>query len=153
MTADLPQRRHPVHGLRPAPNMPVVVFLTICTRGRVSCLANDYCHETLRHVWQSATAWRVGPYIIMPDHIHLFAVPGEPELDLGRWVRFWKSQVTRASGDPTLRWQLDYWDTRMRSRAAYAAKLDYAYHNPVRHRLVARAEDWPYRGEVFPVEW
>jgi len=34
----------------------------------------------------------VGRYVVMPDHIHLFAAPGELQEPLENWIRFWKSQ-------------------------------------------------------------
>jgi len=37
-------------------------------------------HDLLCSVWREATAWLVGRYVIMPDHVHLFAAPGDIEL-------------------------------------------------------------------------
>jgi REP element-mobilizing transposase RayT len=56
------------------------------------------------------------------------------------------------SANPKL-WQRDFWDTQMRSREHYQEKLSYVRMNPVRKELVVRPEDWPYRGQVFPVAW
>ncbi len=69
-------RKHPVHGVLAVPNQPTIVFLTVCTKNRQPWLATSEVHNLLHLVWASADAWLVGKYIIMPDHVHLFTVPG-----------------------------------------------------------------------------
>ena len=108
-----PTRTHPVH---PPPvarhNEPVVLFVTVCVNGRLKILASDDVHRVLRSVWQVAEQWHVGEYMIMPDHIHLFCVPGvmHPER-INVWASYWK----RLAGDDLslLRgvFQRDCWDT------------------------------------------
>jgi putative transposase len=70
---------------------PIFVFDTVCTKNRKPWLATPLIHEMLQIVWTEATAWLVGRYVIMPDHIHLFAAPGSPEVSLDNWVQYWKS--------------------------------------------------------------
>ncbi len=72
-------RHHPVHGVHISSQKPTIVFLTVCTRNRSPWLATDEHHARLRSVWLQATAWRTGRYVLMPDHLHLLAVPGEPQ--------------------------------------------------------------------------
>ena len=147
-------RRHPTHGVLEFPNRPTVVFLTICTRDREAWLATAENHALLHGIWSTeATAWCVGRYVLMPDHLHLVATPGAPELPLDNWVRYWKSRFTRRHGDPAHRWQADHWDTRLRHEESYEEKWQYVVNNPVRHGLVRLAEDWPYQGEVFDLRW
>ena len=92
---DQPRRRHPAHGVILLPDQPTIVFLTVCTKDRVQWLASPDIHDLLRSVWTNAAAWLVGRYVVMPDHIHLFAAPGTPELPLENWVTYWKSQFTK----------------------------------------------------------
>ena len=148
-----PNRHHPAHGVRPFSARPVIVFLTVCTRHRQPWLATPENHERIASVWRRATAWRVGPYVLMPDHLHLFTAPGDADVDFERWVKFWKSQFSKMHGNPQHRWQTDHWDRRLRTNESYNEKAAYMWANPVRHGLVARPEDWPYRGELFPLEW
>ena len=89
----------------------------------------------------------------MPDHLHLFAGPGEPELPLDNWVRYWKSQFSKSVRNAEYAWQTDHWDRRLRSGESYAEKWDYVLQNPVRKGLVKRAEDWPFQGQLFELEW
>src|SRR5262245_26113603 len=80
-----PARKHPAHGVIIHPSQPTIVFLTVCTKGRSRWLAGPEIHDLLRSTWTKATAWYVGKYMIMPDHVHLFAAPGTPELSLESW--------------------------------------------------------------------
>ncbi|MFH0983437.1 MAG: hypothetical protein V2A79_18115 [Planctomycetota bacterium] len=152
-TPPRPDRKHPTHGVFIRPNAPTILFLTVCTHGRQPWLATDENHALLRSVWTAATAWVVGRYVVMPDHIHLFAAPARPELPLESWVKYWKSQFTKVHLVPEHRWETDHWDTRLRKGENYAAKWEYVWNNPVRHGLVRRAEDWPFQGEMTPLEW
>jgi hypothetical protein len=72
----LPQRRHPAKGIIEDDRTPTLIFLTVCTAHRRPWLADPHVHKALVQIWRSATHWQVGPYILMPDHIHLFARPG-----------------------------------------------------------------------------
>ncbi|MCK4340824.1 MAG: transposase [Phycisphaerae bacterium] len=148
-----PSRRRPVHGVIVRSTRPTIVFVTVCTKNRQPWLDTHENHELLRSVWSAATAWRVGYYMLMPDHLHLFAAPDLPELPLRNWVKYCKSQFTKAHGVKNHRWQDDYWDRRLRSGESYNAKWEYVAANPVRHGLVARAEDWPFQGTLFELEW
>ena len=148
-----PNRHHPIHGVRIRSNAPTIVFLTVCTRDRRPWLATPENHNLLRSIWSQATAWRTGRYVLMPDHLHLFAAPGESELPLDNWVRYWKSQFGKTIGNPDCRWQTDHWDRRLRSGERYTEKWEYVRANPVRRGLVERVEDWPFQGEVFELDW
>ncbi len=149
----LPQRRHPHHNVIIVPHRPIIVFVTVCTKDRLPWLASPEVHETLVSIWRMATAWRVGRYILLPDHLHLFASPGEIDVSLSNWVRFWKAEFSKRHGNPQHRWQQGYWDTQLRRSENYDAKWEYVRHNPVRHGLVKHPDEWPYQGEIFVLEW
>jgi hypothetical protein len=75
-----PNRKSPVHlAAREIFNVPVVVFLTVCTKGRKPILADNETHALLLEAWRTAGAWFVGRYVILPDHLHLFCAPTEHE--------------------------------------------------------------------------
>ena len=148
-----PRRKAPEHGVLIVPGVTTVVFVTACTKDREPWLASPRVHETLRYVWFSAQSWFVGRYVVMPDHIHLFATPGEPELDIEAWMKYWKRQVTTALGQSRGKWQRDQWHMRMRTVEHYNEKLEYVLENPVRAGLAVTRDTWPYRGEIFPLEW
>src|SRR5262249_35649110 len=68
-----PRRKRPAHfpsvtvGFRS-----IIIFLTVCTRHRKGLLANDAAAQLIVESWQTANFWRVGRFVIMPNHIHLF---------------------------------------------------------------------------------
>jgi putative transposase len=174
-----PNRCHPPHH---APverfNEPVIVQVNVCTSHRQPVLACEAGHRVCREIWAASDFWRIGDYLIMPDHIHLFCTSGRaPMPSLKHWVEYWKSMIatqwpiiggpTSASAEtdreteeteplPPVRiklWQRDFWDTQMRSREHYQEKLSYVRMNPVRKGLTERPEHWPYCGQIFPVAW
>ncbi|MCS7308596.1 MAG: transposase [Armatimonadetes bacterium] len=150
------ERKRPIHvEMKPFYNRPTIVFLTVCTKGRKPILCRDEVHAILRDVWSSATAWLVGRYVIMPDHIHLFSAPASEDIAIGHWVRYWKSRVSARWPYPEEQpvWQYSFWDRRLRSFESYDEKWNYVMHNPVRHGLVEDPSQWRFQGEIFVLEW
>ena len=145
--------RQPVYN---SENRANIVFVTICTRKRQTILANDTAHKIIRQAWSAADHWAVGRYVIMPDHIHLFCAPATYDhLSIKRWIAFWKAKtsLTWPTANQRPIWQIDAWDTQLRTGDSYSAKWAYVRNNPIRHQLVARAEDWPYQGEMHSLLW
>ena len=74
---DFPVRKRLAH---PPPverhNTPTILFVTVCVLDRSPILANNSVHDVFCSIWPKADHWRVGRYMIMPDHVHLFCVPG-----------------------------------------------------------------------------
>jgi putative transposase len=152
-------RRRPADGVLIRTDQPTIVFDTVCTRNRQRWLANAAVHNILREVWTNSTSWLVGRYVIMPDHIHYFAVPSADPVEFKNWVQYWKSQFTRkyraefGESVEEHAWLPNEWDTRLRTWQAYDAKWEYVRNNSVRHQLVERPEDWPFQGEVHQLIW
>ncbi len=133
-----------------------IIFLTVCAQDRKPIFANEAAHGTLLAAWQAATAWRVGRYTIMPDHIHLFCAPASLQHPpLAGWVQYWKSLASRQWPHPHEQpiWQRDHWDRQLRSGESYGEKWAYVRKNPVRKGLVASADAWPYQGEPNVLWW
>ena len=149
----LPQRKRPARGVIEIAGQPTIVFDTVCTKDRVPWLACDEVHELLIKVWTEATAWLMGRYMIMPDHIHFFAGYREGAIKYENWVKYWKSQFTKRFQRPECRWQADDFDHRLRNAAAYEQKWQYTRENPVRAGLVEQSDDWPYQGEIHELRW
>jgi putative transposase len=145
----LPERKHPQKGVLESETHPTFVFLTVCTATRTRWLADHAVHEALISIWRSATYWKVGPYVLMPDHLHLFAWPGMYQADFDGWVRYWKSQFSVTIGDSSLRWQANCFHHRLRSCESADSKRLYMINNPVRAGLVTRSQEWPFQGEIF----
>jgi REP element-mobilizing transposase RayT len=132
-----------------------LVFLTVCTAKRAPVLGNATVHSLLTTLWRESfgrNGWCVGRYVLMPDHVHLFAMPGENPDPLHQWVSRWKSisarQIVAATGSVAPIWQRDYFDRFLRSVESYSAKWEYVCNNPVRANLVTMSADWPYQGVI-----
>jgi putative transposase len=152
-----PERKHPAHyPTQESGNRAVIVFLTVCTQNRRPFLASPEVHQLLVSAWSRATHWLVGRYVVMPDHIHLFCSPAiTPAHPLGLWVTYWQNLVTRSWSRPEEKplWQKDHWDRQLRSGDSYEEKWKYVLNNPVRHKLCAVREAWPYQGELNVLSW
>jgi putative transposase len=130
-----------------------VYFLTICTRARCAVLANPGIHEAFRNFADAAQKHRVhaGRYVMMPDHLHLFAAFTPASPPLAEWVKGLKRAIAeelKRTGRPSPCWQKGFFDHLLRSEESYRQKWRYVRDNPVRAGLVARSEDWPYQGEI-----
>jgi len=105
----------------------------------------------------------IGAMVVLPDHLHaVWTLPsGDADFSV-RWGAI-KGRFSQSLGragfspplaegggvNPALRrkgkagiWQRRFWKHRIRSEADLAMHLRYCWQDPVRHGLVARAEDW-----------
>ncbi len=132
-----------------------IIFVTAVTHQRRPLLANQAAFQTLTAIWQRSPAldgWCVGDYLLMPDHLHLFARPALDAKPLAKWVETWKSLSTRELKsllqlEPPL-WQRDYFDRFLRTADSYTEKWNYVAMNPVRKELCARSDEWPWKGRL-----
>ncbi len=133
-----------------------LVFVTVCAKGHRSIIAQPDVHALLTELWGDSSQWLVGRYVLMPDHLHLFCAPGRIDVpNVRAWIAYWKSRSAAKWPRPMERpvWQREGWDRQVRRGESYAAKWEYVRNNPVRAGLVARAEDWPYQGELNSLPW
>lgn len=130
-------------------------FFTACLAGRRAVLATEEAVGILEGMWRNSElhdGWFVGRYVIVPDHVHFFAMPNAKARPRAEWCNTWKSvssrHLAKRCGMVPPIWQADTFDHILRSPDSYSAKWDYVRANPVRARLVAAADDWPWRGEI-----
>ncbi len=126
-----------------------VYFITSCTADRRPVLANNAMHRAFMAFARQAESRgvMVGRYVIMPDHIHLFAAFRPEALKLSDWMKGLKRALAKEQKDGAI-WQKGFFDHLMRSGESYSQKWNYVAQNPVRAGLVHRPEDWPYQGEI-----
>ena len=146
--------RHLSH-VPPVADQPIVFFSAVIYKRR-PLLATHSAHQVLDAIWKRSAdmnGWFVGNYILMPDHVHLFARPGPDADAMSAWVKMWKSvssrQLLRSAGIPPPTWQEGYFDRYLRSDESYEQKWWYVRTNPVRAGLVTDADCWPFRGRIF----
>ena len=109
--------------------------------------------------------------VILPEHLHaIWTLPSGDSDFPGRWKRI-KAYFTHrlvAAGLPIKRhrsgeyalWQRRFWEHTIRNETDFERHVDYVHFNPVKHRLVRRAREWPYssfhldvgRG-LLPADW
>jgi REP element-mobilizing transposase RayT len=134
-----------------------IYFVTACAVNRRSIFAAPAVHHAfLRFAAQGEKRGAyLGAYVIMPDHIHLF-VAFEQETTLSAWMKSLKNSLSkelRSLNFPAPHWQKGFFDHVLRSSDSYSQKWDYVRENPVRAGLVTLWENWPFSGEVWPLEY
>ncbi len=130
-------------------------YVTVCARDRTRKLATEKVVRVLVEEWAKLIdlyGWAVGPYVVMPDHVHFFCrdVSQTKPLSLcvGKWKEWTTKRVRRERGWRSSLWQREFFDHLLRSDESYKAKWAYVRMNPVRAGLVERPEDWPYQGYI-----
>ena len=154
---DLPQkafaRRYPAPGVLLLPGSANFVLLSVTTDRRQPWLANETAHHLLHETWSEATAWVVGDYLLMPDHLHCFCAPHDPRFSIENWIIYWKREFTRKHRQSAWRFQSQGWHHRLRDGEKYSEKWLYVQENPLRQGLCQRTADWPFKGKVFDIQW
>jgi putative transposase len=146
-------RRNPATGVHIQLGRPNFVLLTVTTENRIPWLANPAVHELLHKTWLAATAWLVGEYLLMPDHLHAFCAPRDLSFTIEQWITYWKRDFRRRHGRDDWNFQSRGWHHRLRAEESYSAKWIYVQENPVRAKLVGRMEDWPFKGNLHQIRW
>ncbi len=151
MKPSLPDRDHPARGVQINDDVQCLVFLTIATHKRRPWLANAEVHKLLRVTWFECTAWHVGTYLLMPDHLHLFCVPRRTSCTIETWIRFWKRSFAAKHSQPNWQFQAAGWHHRLRNDESREEQWHYVTENPVRAGLVTSSKQWPHQGKIFAI--
>jgi len=122
-----------------------VYFITIgCNPRHENHLARpeiaDAMGKSLLHYQNIGKCW-VWLFLLMPDHAHglvTFTRKKPIKSVVEDWKR-WHATQTR------VRWQVGFFEARIRDRAMLVEKRDYIRNNPVAKKLVEKPDDWPYQ--------
>ena len=150
------KRKRPAHfAVKERFNTSNIIFVTVCSKDRKKIFCEDNAHDLIRNSWLRADHFRVGRYVIMPNHIHFFCAPSAKDASLANWVKYWKTLVSREWPvlDQQPIWQVDYWDRQLRSGEHYSEKCEYIRNNPVRAGLIEHADDWRFQGVMNELRW
>jgi putative transposase len=102
--------------------------------------------EAIFH-YRDADAYLLHEFVIMPDHVHLLLTPGR-EVSLEKCVQLIKGgssfKIHKARGQKMEIWQVGFHDWTVRDAEDWLAKVEYIRLNPVKARLVGRADEWEY---------
>jgi REP element-mobilizing transposase RayT len=160
MTADSPNenpRKERLRRLDRIFSRSPIYFVTACTFYRRRVLASSAIHQMFLDF--AAAGERhgtyVGAYVIMPDHVHLF-VALEQDENLSKWMKSLKNSISRTLRSLEIappHWQKGFFDHVLRSGESYSQKWEYVRDNPVRAGLVKAWDEWPFCGEIWPIEY
>jgi putative transposase len=137
-----PQRQNPSAGVHIFSGQSTIIFLTITTEKRVPWLAKEVVRRLLHQTRSEATAWLVGDYLLMPDHLHLFCAPRGLHFTIETWISYWKrefivqrNRLARTLAPPTagqrvagtplvpkMKFQSRGWHHRLREAENYSEK-------------------------------
>ena len=133
-----------------------VYFITIAAAERGTTELSDKADAILsaaRH-YQSIGKWFLYIFLIMPDHIHMLVhvptipvgrdvlgAPQPPPRGLAKTIGDFKSFLSKKHG---IRFQVNFFDTRIRDQEHFAEKWNYICRNPVAKGLVSSAREWPH---------
>ena len=101
-----------------------IYFITTCAASRRPILANATVADILRDEFSAAPerhGWRVGRFVIMPDHVHFFCAKGGRSGDATlsgfmRGLKQWSAKrIAKATGVAAPIWQPEFFDRLMRS--------------------------------------
>ena len=154
-------------------------FFTVNTYLRQPILTHPEVRATLREAIEHVRVYlpfTIDAWVLMPDHLHaIWTLPQNDAAYGKRWgmikahvsgrcehllerdeVRR-SSRITRREADF---WQRRIWEHQIRDGRDFERCVDYIHYNPVKHKLVERAGEWPYstfhrfvsRG-VYPKNW
>jgi putative transposase len=90
-----------------------------------------------------------------PAGVTVAAVCDRRSSSLSEWMKSLKnslSKTLRHMNIPAPHWQKDFFDHVLRSEESYSEKWLYVAENPIRKKLVTRTEDWPFQGEIYPLQ-
>src|SRR6056297_3272991 len=102
-------------------------FITTATKDRKQVLASADVHSIFEEVWRNCRqkyGWSVGPYVIMPDHVHFFCgVASENSARLesfvGKWKEWTAKYCSRRLDLSTPLWQSEFFDHVLRSSESF----------------------------------
>ena len=131
-------------------------FVTFNTYERQDFLARPEVHEVF-WIFCSKAQERgvaVGRYVIVPNHVHLFAAFAMDAIALPNWVQSLRAILGKRLLHLRIQkphWQEGFFDHLLRSYESYSQKWEYVRMNPVRAHLSETPEAWPYQGEIVRI--
>ena len=123
-----------------------IFFVTTVTIQRQPIFRRDAAAnlliETLAH-YRDEGKYLLHEFVVMPDHLHALITPGD-EISLERAMQFIKGGFSFRLHRRGPVWQASFTNHRVCDGEDYQKHREYIWLNPVRARLAARAEEYPY---------
>jgi len=125
-------------------------FITNVTKERIKLFRNEQninlFFDKLNSV-EEYYPFKLHAYVLLLDHFHFLIQP----LDCNISKLMQSLQRNFTNDFKSLNrlkkanlWQIRFWDHIVRNEIEFERLFDYVHYNPVKHRLVAKPEDWPH---------
>jgi putative transposase len=154
--------RHPLQRFYGRGDLHFVTFSCYRRRPYLGTAAARDCFVRVLKEVRSRHGFALLGYVVMPEHVHLLI--GEPEKgNPSKVLQVLKQKVSqslhgestpadralplrlaRETGEAPAFWQRRFYDFNVWSAKKALEKLEYMHENPVKRKLVARPEDWPW---------
>jgi REP-associated tyrosine transposase len=123
-------------------------FVTTVTWQRTPLFRNQEMARLILDVlthYRDQKKYLLHEFVVMPDHLHLLLTPAE-DLSVERSMQLIKGGFSYRLGGKKKRliWQESFTSHRVRDEQDYARHAEYIRMNPVRARLAASPELYPY---------
>ena len=137
-------------------------FVTLCSFRRQTVFSDSTsCHHLLGLLEAECASrnFSVPAFCLMPDHLHFLAEGLDPASDLLHLLKSFKIKSSRdyAAHEPRTLWQKGFYDHILRPDENAESVAWYIWLNPVRKRIVSRAQDYPFAGSFtglkMPASW
>jgi putative transposase len=100
------------------------------------------------HACASEFGWELQAWAVFSNHYHFVGLALEDAHNLPRFLSKLHGttarQVNREDENPCRKVWFNYWDSQLTFQRSYPARLKYVHTNPVHHKLVSNAEDYPW---------
>ncbi len=134
-----------------------IYFITICCDRRAPHLAVPPHAQKVLHLpieCAASHSFLLLAYCIMPDHVHILAEGADTHSDLREFIRLFKQRTAfefqRLHGQCL--WEMSYYDHILRPSDAIEEVAAYFWWNPVRKRLCAEPQEFPFCGSQT-IDW
>ena len=112
----------------------------------------DACRLTsLQHLLLSLAKeyqWRLEAWAVFTNHYHFVARSNNDSASLKRLLKHLHAnssrELNRVDDKIGRRVWFNFWDTKLTYERSYLARLNYVHQNPVKHGLVAKANQYPW---------
>ncbi len=121
-------------------------FITAVTASRRRLFQTDANATLLLNLINDDRAkgrYQLHAFVLMPDHIHLLLTPA-PDVSIEKAVQFIKGGFSFRLRSKFPVWEKSFTLRRIEDTRDFKTHRDYIHANPVRSRLAASPEDYPF---------
>ena len=135
-------------------------FITVVTHQRNPILIDNI--ELLREAFKESKmkyVYHINAIVILPDHFHMIITPEYPEeypkiISVikryftrnckGQYYAHLEQSLSRQKRNMKPVWQKRFYEHTLRDEKDMYEKLQYMYHNPVKHQYTNNPTEWKY---------